>query len=342
MDYTDILKRAWNVTWRYKILWLFGFFAGGAGGSGGSRYDFGSGSRVLTDSQLASIGRFLSLYAGELVQGLAVLVVILFLIVTAVAALARGGLVHLVNEAEEGREVRGGAGWSAGAAKWGRSYGVLLIAGLPVLVLLLLIFGMIGIAVSAAIRSGSPQAFGTSFGATLAGGACLSIVLGLLAGFFAIVLGIVGELAVRYVVLQDRGVGDSIKQGWRDLFGRRGAFLMFLIMVGVGIGFGIVIGIVSAIWALAPFMLFILVPVLIVVGAAYAAFYHSAWTVFFRRMTGMAPAPVQASVATSPPYPAPYPPAPGAVIPPPAPPQAPPQAPQSPPGQPLPPAPTDV
>ncbi len=33
MDYGGILNRAWQITWRYKILWLFGFFLGS--GSGG-------------------------------------------------------------------------------------------------------------------------------------------------------------------------------------------------------------------------------------------------------------------------------------------------------------------
>jgi len=28
MDYGDILKRAWRVTWRYKALRVLGFFAG--------------------------------------------------------------------------------------------------------------------------------------------------------------------------------------------------------------------------------------------------------------------------------------------------------------------------
>ncbi|TLN02683.1 hypothetical protein FDZ74_15140, partial [bacterium] len=54
MDFGEILSRAWRIVWKYKILWVFGIFAGlvsqastGAGnrsfGSGGIRYSFDMG-----------------------------------------------------------------------------------------------------------------------------------------------------------------------------------------------------------------------------------------------------------------------------------------------------------
>jgi len=68
--------------------------------------------------------------------------------------------------------------------------------------------------------------------------------------------------------------------------------------------------------------------VLILPSSVYSAFYHTVWTLFFRRMTGMEPTPVAA-------YPAPYPPAPPYAPVPPAPP-APPYVP-APPAPPAPP-----
>ena len=39
MNYGDLLKRAARITWRYKVLWIFGILlaltAGGGGGGGG-------------------------------------------------------------------------------------------------------------------------------------------------------------------------------------------------------------------------------------------------------------------------------------------------------------------
>ncbi|MDP3046025.1 MAG: hypothetical protein Q8O07_00915, partial [Chloroflexota bacterium] len=46
MDYVGILKRAFHVTWNYKVLWLFGFLSAlwGSGG-GGMGWQGGGGGR---------------------------------------------------------------------------------------------------------------------------------------------------------------------------------------------------------------------------------------------------------------------------------------------------------
>ena len=47
MDYAEILKKAWNIIWKHKILWLFGLLAGSAIGSGqGLSYRFSSQDRI--------------------------------------------------------------------------------------------------------------------------------------------------------------------------------------------------------------------------------------------------------------------------------------------------------
>ena len=48
MNYSEILKKAWNIVWKHKILWLFGFLAGSAvGGSQGFSYQFSSRDRLM-------------------------------------------------------------------------------------------------------------------------------------------------------------------------------------------------------------------------------------------------------------------------------------------------------
>ena len=47
MHYTDLIQRAWKITWRYKVLWIFGILlalASGGGGSGGGGSSSGGGS----------------------------------------------------------------------------------------------------------------------------------------------------------------------------------------------------------------------------------------------------------------------------------------------------------
>jgi len=44
-NFGEVLTRAWQIIWKHKVLWIFGFLAG-CGQSGSSvRGNFGSGSR---------------------------------------------------------------------------------------------------------------------------------------------------------------------------------------------------------------------------------------------------------------------------------------------------------
>src|SRR6266536_1997698 len=36
-NFGDVLSRAWQITWKYKVLWIFGLLASCAGGGGNSR-----------------------------------------------------------------------------------------------------------------------------------------------------------------------------------------------------------------------------------------------------------------------------------------------------------------
>jgi hypothetical protein len=44
MDYGYVLRRAWEITWRWKVLWIFGFLAGLARATSGGNpsYSFDS------------------------------------------------------------------------------------------------------------------------------------------------------------------------------------------------------------------------------------------------------------------------------------------------------------
>ena len=350
MDYSDILKRAWRVAWRYKILWLFGFFAGagaGVGGGGGS----GSGYRTSSTSQQPftqanwdQVMAFLQRYMVVLVvAGLMLLLFWLIMLIISVAA--RGGLIHLVNEAEDGRPVQARDGWRVGFAKWWRVFGVGFLAAIPTLLLGLAILAIVGAGVVMAIRTGSFATLGSRLVGTLVGGGCLVLIFVLVAVFLSIVLSIAAELGMRYVVLQDHGAIAGLKEGWHDLWSRRGAFLMYLIQVGLGLAYGIVVAIVAGIliipgiiaglagaWALTGVMVGVAILVLIVPSAAYAAFYHAVWTIFFRKMTGLEPQPAALAGVPSGSYPMmpppPYPPAPPAPPTMPAP-MAPPMAPEA-------------
>lgn len=51
-DYFDIVKKTWQVTWQHKILWLFGFFAGGT--FYGSNFNYSFPSREFPSTRKAA------------------------------------------------------------------------------------------------------------------------------------------------------------------------------------------------------------------------------------------------------------------------------------------------
>jgi hypothetical protein len=305
MDYAGILKRAWNVTWNHKILWLFGLFAGASAGVSGNSFNSSSfnntssatsaqSAQAAVQSALASIQPYWSLIIAAAV---ALFVIGFVLFVLAVAA--RGGLIYLTDQADEAREVRGGPGWRAGFSKWWRIFGVELLAALPVLAIVVVMLVALGLVVAAAAGGSQNSILGA-----IAGLCGVMLVLTVALIVVGTIFGIVRQLALNYAVLDDRHVIDSLKQGWRDLWAKRGAFLMFLMMTGVGIVVGIVLGLVALVlalpagvaflarqWVAGGVLLAVALLLLLVPGAIWSAFFQSAWTIFFRRMNGREAAP---------------------------------------------------
>lgn len=318
MDYTAILKKSWNVTWRFKILWLFGLFAGAGGGSlgGGSSSWRGNSTSMQglpNGMSTAQVQAFVERHSFVLIVAALFLVLLgLFFFIISVAA--RGGLIHLVNEAEEGREVRASAGWHAGFSKWWRVFGVGFLADLPIVILVMVLAAFVAVIGFGAYVSsrGTGQGIGAALATGFVGLCCVGVVFFAAVAFLGVTLGITKELAFRYVVLEDRRVIEALKAGWRDLWAKRGSFVMYLIQVGVGIAFGVVVAIV-AVMTLVPggvlifmgsvpagaLLVVLAVLVLMVPSAVYGAFYHAVWTIFFRRMTGAEPAAVAAAPAVT-------------------------------------------
>lgn len=303
MDYGYIIKRAWAITWKHKILWLFGFFivSGGANfsssGSSSSSYDSSGqyGGLELEGQEALS-------YAWEQVSpwlpviiGVAVLIALLAIIWWVLSIAANGALVHLVNEAEEGREVRAGLGWRAGFRNWGRVFVIYFLLMLPVILLGLIAFFAV---IMPIIVAGSLK---DALAVLLASMCCL-IIVGIAVGLvLSFLLTVMGMLAVRHAILEDIGPIDGLKAAWNDVRTRfKDIFLMWLINIGLGIAYGMLIAVVAvffgvgimfllftgAIWLMTG-LIVVLFLILLLPNAIYSAFTSALWTIFFRRMTGL-------------------------------------------------------
>lgn len=122
MDIESVLGRAWQITWKYKILWLFGILAScGSGGSGGSSSGgggSGSSSALFQMNFGTYRANFLKLWhvfverAGEtdpwimlvIMAGVFALVFVLIALALTLSTIGRIGLIQGTCKAEDGAE----------------------------------------------------------------------------------------------------------------------------------------------------------------------------------------------------------------------------------------------
>lgn len=344
MDYFDVLKRALKIAWEHKRLWVLGFFAAGAVSAPSPSYTQTIPGPEQTEAaaQIESLVRWaeanpvsLAALAGALVfVGLALFVL---------AVAAHGGLVWAANEAAEGRPVRLSDAWGAGFRRWGRTLMIGLLLIVPFVLVAGAAFAVAFVPAISAARGSSDAAAAGAFGTVCCGFPFMVAVVAV----SGVLVGLLFNVALRYGVLEDRGCGESIKAAWSAVWGKRGVWTMWLVMLLPGLAFGAVAGVVALVLAApAAFafysgqvvtgggLLLLAGLILAVPQAAFSTFASSAWTVFFRRMTGRelaqpAPPPAypgatQASVSAPQPFEVPPPPPrpvapPGPAVPPPPP-----------------------
>ena len=311
MNYGALIGRAWQITWRYKVLWIFGILlaltmsSGGTAGGGGGNGGFGSGASATMESAAFApvLASFLMLCCCAL----------LFLIVVAVIVqyVARTALYRSVDQIEEagdGPTWREGfrLGWSSRALRMfllDLIIGVvfvlaaMLLVGLGALPLLLLVFDneaarIIGIVATIGLE--------------------MLIFFGLMV--VGVLISIGGQFWRREIALANRGIGAALSGGVtmaRHSAGNVG--IMWIILTVIGVVFGLVTAMVFfalafmafgaggglgyAVYALTDspglailvglpiFLLITMIPIAIVRGI-YLVFDSSAWTLVYREVAG--------------------------------------------------------
>ncbi len=331
MNYTSILRRAAEITWRHRALWLFGIllalFSGGSGGGGGGgggsgssgvQYQFGSGDL----SRLSISPDVTVAVVAAIILAVVVFVVVMIVLSIVVGYTARGALIGMVDEVERTGTTSVSSGFRTGWARFLRLFAIALVIGLPVgiaLVLLLLI--LVGLPVVVAVIAASQEIVAL---AVLAGVAAVGLFLFwlLLAVVTGAAIEALSEVMYRRCVLEQEGVVESIREGyWMVRRNLRDVGLTWLILFGINLAFGIVmlpVGLIGfglaaapgfAAWALAgvpaalltalPFLL-IIVAALVVVQGIYLVFQSAVWTLVYREIVARGTPAVEAIDAPAP------------------------------------------
>ncbi|MCJ7659451.1 MAG: hypothetical protein MUO67_09905, partial [Anaerolineales bacterium] len=242
MDYGKVLGRAWEITWRWKVLWILGFLASlgsGGGGGGGSNAYTGNGQDFNIDKWTQGIppGDFLPAVSGIIGIIIAVVCVlfIIFIALWVVSVIARGGLIAGVQQVEDEGSTTFRTAWVAGRKKFWTLFGLGILAAIPMIILIFAGIILLGLGIAAAVG-----AMDISETAGIAGIVMISLLCG---GFLCcgmIILGIVLEqirvYGERAAILEDLGWINAFKRGWQVLKENLGPTIIFwLIFLAIGI-----------------------------------------------------------------------------------------------------------
>ena len=304
MDYGKVLSRAWEITWRWKVLWILGFLSalgqGGGGGGSGTPYS-GDGSQWRAFRGVEITPAIIGIIAGVLC--------LLFLIMIAIwviSTVARGGLIAGVQQVEEEDGTTFGSAWRAGVSRLWTLLGIAILAALPVILLAIGIIVLVAIFVTAAL--GGDSSFDTSVGLSVVFGICFggAFCCGMI--ILSTVLNQIRIYAERAAMLEGLGWIEAFKRGWEVLKANLGTTIIFWVIffvIGLAIA-AVVFGVVAV--ALIPFIvaiaagtdpgLWLLAPVCgggliaIIVFALISAIVETCssatWTLAYREMTGPA------------------------------------------------------
>lgn len=302
MDYGKILSRAWQITWRWKVLWIFGFLAsmgnggGGSGGGGSGGMDGSRGPSSFPDFDISP-------EIGGLILVLICLALILALVFWVLSVISRGALIAGVQQVEDEGKTTFGSAWRVGLSRFWTIFGVGFLAGLPIIITIVALIGL-GIAVIAGAGFNfdldAPE---RAMAVILPALACL-IPLICVVIVLAVVLGQIQIYAERAAILEGKGWIEAFKRGWQVLKTNLGPTIVFwlIFLVIGGIFAAIIIGGILAM-ALPAIALFdnnepgafaivmicggvlIGAVVLSVVGAIVQTFTSATWTLAYRQMT---------------------------------------------------------
>jgi hypothetical protein len=303
-NFGEVLTRAWQIIWKHKVLWIFGIFAGCSRGSGNFRGNSGGGGGGGGQPNFPpEVMRIFEIIQQNLTMFI-VLGCILLLVIWAVTVflgtIGRVGLIRGTYEAEAGAEkLIFGQLFSESTPYFWRIFGLSLIVGIPILVVLaVLIAALVAFAVSASNGNDAARVGVFGIAPLLIGCFCLLIPV-------MFVVGMIIRQAENAIVLEDLRVLPAISRGWDIFRANLGPIILMAIILAV---MGVIVGVIVALPVLAVVVpaavtfainksqnwtpmifagicLCLYIPVAWVLNGIITAYTEAAWTLTYMRLT---------------------------------------------------------
>jgi hypothetical protein len=319
VNHVNIIKQALKMTWRYRPLWLFGFFlalcGGNGGGGGGGNFNFSNSFSGEDFGQFGEVPQPPSIEPGvvvALIIGIFCLVVLLAVVGVVIQVVTRTALIGMVRQISRTEAVTVADGWRIGWSRnaW-RLFLVGLVIGIPwfviTITLLLLAFSPLVL-----LFAGDTTLTVIAIAATIV--AFLFVLLILI--ILGVALTLLLDLARRRVVLEDQGViatiGDTvgmIRRSFKDIIliwllllgaGFAWFFIALLIVLPVSLLAAAFVGImpavlvylltdsvVGAVIAGAPLALLTFILISTAAGGLYLIFRSAVWTLTYLEIRGL-------------------------------------------------------
>ncbi|TFH34802.1 MAG: hypothetical protein E4G99_08755 [Anaerolineales bacterium] len=292
MDFSAVFKRAWEITWKHKGLWVLGILANcSGGGSQGSsnvsrmpQFQAGGGEFPQIERWVQSIPEETWIAIGITA---ALGIFLLALVFWVLAAIGNGGLISAFQMAETGETVTLGSAFQQGIGYFWKLLVVQLILGLASL----LVFApaILGIVLFSVLTLG----FGLICLIPLL---CLLVPLGIALSIYTLLTQIA-------LIVEKLEIIAAFQRAWEVFRSNLGAVIVMGLVLGVG---GFVVGMILAI----PFFLMVLplfsglivgteissvaglsvtvigillyIPVLLIASGIMRTFITGSWTLTYR------------------------------------------------------------
>ncbi|MFH0969387.1 MAG: hypothetical protein V1804_02670 [Patescibacteria group bacterium] len=294
IDYINILKNSWHLTWHNRFLWWFGLILVIGGGGFNLNFPLSTNNEKIDNEKfIQAASAFLDRYWQWIAAG-AILLFILIIIIAVLKIISRAGLIKSISEIILGKTATFKKGFNEGK----KYFWKLFFLGLMIF---LFIMGII-------LALLTPVIFLVYLKSYI-----WAAILGVFAVLLIIVLGIIisfiKEYSRLYLVLSNLNVKNSLENGY--LVFRKNIlpsviFSLLLVAIGMIVGLAIlfsviIIAAVFFIFGLAAYLLLKWVGVVMVaipgilaiiaVGLAvqsiFAVFRQTAWILFFQEIAAI-------------------------------------------------------
>ena len=249
LDYLGVLKRAAEITWKYKFLWVLGILVAMASGGGNSSSSLNaqfSGSN--TSEASSNLGSMVNTYLA-LVIFITVIIGVLGFVVWVLSIMANAGLIGSAAKIQKGEKTSLSDAFGIGARSFFRMLGVIILGGLLGMLGFIEFLVTLGSLVVAAVGAGLML----SHDQTMIFGVFCLIAL-ILVGVFLLIVVIAGiaaktiavvvieVFAYRFLVIKRTKVVESIREAMKLISARVSqTIVMYLLLMLVSAVAGVIL-----------------------------------------------------------------------------------------------------